>query len=217
MNLRCEAILFDMDGTLVDSTAVVERAWTWWAERHGLPLAEILQFSHGRPTRGTMEHFLPVTDVTAEAGEMERYEENRTDGIRAVPGAQVAVLEAQKGAWGVVTSAPRGLAEARLHAAGLPVPRVLVPADEIEHGKPHPEGYLKAAKQLNIEPNRCLVFEDTRPGIEAAHAADMAVIGLLTTFPQASLGCERVIRDFRDIRIEYADRIFRVDFIGSLQ
>ena len=216
MHWTCAAILFDMDGTLVDSTAVVERAWGWWAERHHLPLAEVLAFSHGRPTRGTMEHFRPGTDVRDEAAEMERYEENQTDGILAVAGARDAVLVAQYGAWGVVTSAQRVLAERRLATAGLPVPRVLVPVDEIERGKPDPEGFLKAAKLLQVAPERCVVFEDTRPGIEAAESAGMRAIGLLTTFPAETLGCEWAIRDFRDIRLEHGGAGFQI-FTGSLQ
>lgn len=208
--LRCSAILFDMDGTLVDSTAVVESAWGWWAERHRLPLLEVLAFSHGRPTIATMEHFLPGADIRAEAAEMERYEENRIDGIVAVAGAIAAVDEAQKGPWGVVTSAPRLLAERRLAAAGFPVPSVLVPADEIEKGKPDPEGYWKAAQVLNVAPSKCIVFEDTRPGIEAAQAAGMTAIGLLTTFPAEALGCVWTIRNFLDIRVERAGEEFRV-------
>lgn len=220
MHWTCAAILFDMDGTLVDSTAIVERAWGWWAGRHHLPLAEVLAFSHGRPTRGTMEHFRPGIDVRDEAAEMERYEENQTDGILAVAGAKDAVLVARQGAWGVVTSAQRLLAERRLAGAGLPVPRVLVPVDEIERGKPDPEGYLKAAKLLQVAADRCVVFEDTRPGIEAAESAGMRAIGLLTTFPAETLGCEWVIRDFRDIRLEHG-RLehgggFQI-FTGSLQ
>jgi mannitol-1-/sugar-/sorbitol-6-phosphatase len=205
-----------MDGTLVDSTAVVERAWGWWAARHHLPLAEVLAFSHGRPTRDTMEYFLPGTDVGADAAEMERYEEDQTDGILAVAGAKAAALVAQKGAWGVVTSAQRLLAERRLVTAGLPVPGVLVPVDEIERGKPDPEGYLKAAKLLQVAPGRCVVFEDTQPGIEAAKSAGMRAIGLLTTFPAAILGCEWAIRDFRDIHLEHSAAGFQIS-AGSLQ
>jgi mannitol-1-/sugar-/sorbitol-6-phosphatase len=126
------------------------------------------------------------------------------------------VTEAQKGAWAVVTSAPRLLAERRLSAAGFPLPRVLVPIDEIERGKPDPEGYLKAAKLLGIEPLDCAVFEDTRPGIEAAQAAGMTAIGLLTTFPAEALGCAWTIRDFRDIRLECAEPGFRIS-TASLQ
>lgn len=220
MQLTCAAILFDMDGTLVDSTPVVERAWGWWAERHQLPLGEILAFSHGRPTIGTMEHFLPGADVRAEAAEMEKYEEDRTDGIAAVAGAAAVVQEAQKGAWAVVTSAPRLLAERRLAVAGFPLPRVLVPVDEIKRGKPDPEGYLKAALLLGVEPADCVVFEDTRPGIESAQAAGMTAIGLLTTSPAEVLGSPWTIRDFRDIHVEHdvgrGGEGFRI-FTASLQ
>jgi len=163
-----------------------------------------------------MEHFRPGADIGAEAAEMERYEENRIDGIIAVAGAMVAVQEAQKGPWGVVTSAPRLLAERRLAAAGFPVPSVLVPVDEIERGKPDPEGYWKAAQLLNVASSKCIVFEDTRPGIEAAQAAGMTAIGLLTTFPAEALGCVWTIRNFLDIRVERAGEEFRV-FTASLQ
>ena len=221
MHWTCTALLFDMDGTLVDSTAVVERAWGWWAERHNLPLAEVLAFSHGRPTRGTMEYFLPGIDVRAEAAEMERYEENQVDGILAIAGAKDAVLVAEKGAWSVVTSAQRLLAERRLASAGLPTPRVLVPVDEIERGKPDPEGYLKAARLLQVAPDQCVVFEDTRPGVEAAEVAGMRVIGLLTTFPAETLRCEWVICDCREIRLEHGTleqgRAGFEIFTGSLQ
>jgi len=214
--LKCSTILFDMDGTLVDSTAVVESAWEWWAKRHGLPLLEVLAFSHGRPTIATMEHFRPGADIRGEAAEMDRFEENRTDGIVAVAGALGAVHEAQKGPWGVVTSAPRLLAERRLTAAGFPLPSVLVPADEIERGKPDPEGYWKAARLLNVAPSECVVFEDARPGIEAAQAAGMTAIALLTTFPADALGCVWAIRNFLDIRVERGRDGFRV-FTSPLQ
>jgi sugar-phosphatase len=163
-----------------------------------------------------MEHFLPGADVGAEAAEMERYEENQTDGILAVAGAKDAVQTARKGAWGVVTSAQRLLAERRLVTAGLPLPNVLVPVDEIARGKPDPEGYLKAAKLLQVAPDQCVVFEDTRPGIEAAESAGMRAIGLLTTFPAEALQCEWVIRDFRDIRLEHDEAGFQIH-AGSLQ
>ncbi len=163
-----------------------------------------------------MEYFLPEVDVRAEAAEMERYEENQVDGILAIRGAKDAVLVAEKGAWSVVTSAQRLLAERRLASAGLPVPRVLVPVDEIERGKPDPEGYLKAAKLLQVAPDQCVVFEDTRPGVEAAEAAGMRAVGLLTTFSAKTLRCEWVIRDFRDIRFEHSDAGFQI-FTGSLQ
>ncbi len=201
MTFTCTAVLFDMDGTLVDSTRVVERAWQWWAERHGIPLDAILAFSHGRPTVVTMEHFLPGRDHTAELDEMARFEETQLDGIFAVPGAVQVVRALQDHPWAIVTSAWRGLAEARVTAVGLPVPKVIVPVDEIRKGKPDPEGFLFAAEQLGVPPGECLVFEDTRPGIEAGINAGMQVVGILTTVPPNQLRHRPLIRDFRDVTV----------------
>ena len=140
VRMQCAASLFDMDGTIVDSTAIVERAWGWWADRHGIPLTDVLRFSHGRPTEDTMVHFLGGRDHTSELAEMLLYEEQVTEGITAVPGARDAVEAVRNGKWGVVTSAPRKLANIRLAAAGLPLPNVLVGVDEIQRGKPDPQG-----------------------------------------------------------------------------
>ncbi|MGA7409122.1 MAG: HAD-IA family hydrolase [Bryobacteraceae bacterium] len=201
MKIICKAILFDMDGTLVDSTAVVESGWGWWAKRHQIPLEEILRFSHGRPTASTFEHFLPGVDHTAELAEMLAFEETELGGIRTVPGVELVVQAAQLGAWGVVTSAPRALAVTRIVAAGLPVPAVLVPIDEIRNGKPDPEGFLLAAEKLGVNPTECLVFEDTKPGIQAGINAGMQVIGLLTTVTADDLAHRPLVRDFRDVHV----------------
>jgi sugar-phosphatase len=202
INLTCTAVLFDMDGTLVDSTNVVELAWGWWAKRHGIPLEAVLSFSHGRPTISTMEHFLPARDHTEELEEMARYEETQLEGILAVPGATQVVQALQNHPWAIVTSAWRLLAEARVTAAGLPLPKVIVPVDEIRNGKPDPEGFLEAAERLGVAPEECLVFEDTRPGIEAGLNAGMQVVALLTTVPAHHLRHRPLIRDFRDVTIQ---------------
>jgi len=143
----------------------VERAWDWWAARHEIPLKAVLSFAHGRPTIATMEHFLPARDHTKELEEMDHYEETQLQGIVAVPGATQVVQALQNHSWAIVTSAWRTLAEARVLAAGLPLPKVIVPIDEIRNGKPHPEGFLQAAERLGAAPKECIVFEDTRPGI----------------------------------------------------
>jgi sugar-phosphatase len=201
INLTCMAVLFDMDGTLVDSTRVVELAWEGWAKRHNLPLPAVLSFSHGRPTIATMEHFLPGRDHTEELDEMERHEETQLEDILAVPGAVQVVHALQNHPWAIVTSAWRTLAEARVTAAGLPLPKVVVPVDEIQNGKPDPEGFLRAAEQLGVPPEECLVFEDTRPGIEAGMKAGMQVVALRTTMPPHELAHRPLIRDFRDVTI----------------
>ena len=202
LTLTCRAVLFDMDGTLVDSTRVVERAWGWWAKRHDIPLEAVLSFSHGRPTIATMEHFLPGRDHAQELDEMGRYEETELEGIVAVPGAMQVVRALQNHPWAIVTSARRTLAQARVTAAGLPVPKIIVPADEIRNGKPHPEGFLRAAELLGVPPEECLVFEDTRPGIEAGMNAGMQVVAILTTVPSSQLRHRPLIRDFRDVAIQ---------------
>lgn len=202
VNLTCKAVLFDMDGTLVDSTRVVERAWGWWAIRHELSLEAVLSFAHGRPTVATMEHFFPKRDHTEELREMEHYEETQLEGILAVPGATQIVHALQGRPWAIVTSAWRTLAEARVAAAGLPLPEVIVPIDEIRHGKPHPEGFLFAARRLGVAPKDCLVFEDARPGIEAGMNAGMQVVALLTTAPAQHLKHHLLIRDFRDVTVQ---------------
>lgn len=201
MTLTCKAVLFDMDGTLVDSTRIVVRAWDRWARRHGIPLDALLEFSHGRPTVATMEHFLPGRDHAEALGEMARYEETEFEGIVAVPGAAHVIEALRDHPWAIVTSAWRTLAEARVAAAGLPLPPVIVPVDEIRNGKPHPEGFLRAAERLGIPAHECLVFEDTRPGIEAGVAAGMQVVGLLTTVAADRLRHRPLIRDFRDVTI----------------
>jgi sugar-phosphatase len=201
LTLTCRAVLFDMDGTLVDSTSVVERAWGWWAKQHGIPLEAVLSFSHGRPTIATMDHFLPGHSHAEELDEMARYEETDLEGILAVPGAIQIVCALHKHPWAIVTSAWRTLAEARVAAAGLPVPKVIVPVDEIRNGKPDPEGFLCAAERLGVPPEECLVFEDTRPGIEAGINAGMQVVGILTTMPANQLRHRPLIRDLRDVAI----------------
>ena len=203
VQLTCKAVLFDMDGTLVDSTRVVERAWRRWARRHGIPLETVLAFSHGRPTIATVQHFLPGQNHTEELDEMARYEETHLDGIVAVPGATEVVCALQDQPWAIVTSAWRTLAESRIIAAGLPLPKVIVPVNEIRHGKPDPEGFLQAAQRLGVPAEECLVFEDTRPGIEAGVNAGMKVVALLTTTAADHLRHRPLIRDFRDVTIRH--------------
>lgn len=212
-------MLFDMDGTLVDSSQVVEAAWRSWGARHDLPLEDVLSFSHGRPTIATLERFLPGRDHSKDLAELARFEETETEGILAVPGAAAVVhaLQTRNHPWAVVTSAWRKLAEIRILAAGLPLPRVIVPIDEIQNGKPDPEGFLHAARQLGVAPEECVVFEDTRPGISAGLNAGMQVVGLSTTYSSEQLQHELVIRDFRDVEIATEDDSLKIELRGPSQ
>jgi sugar-phosphatase len=213
VSVRAKAVLFDMDGTLVDSTQVVERAWGSWAARHNISLEDVLSFSHGRPTIATLEHFLPGRDHSEELMELAHFEETQTEGILAVPGAAnvLHALQAQSHPWAIVTSAWRKLAEIRIIAAGLPLPTVVVPIDEIRNGKPAPEGFLHAAANLGVAPEECIVFEDTRPGIEAGLTAGMQVVGLLTTCSSEQLQHWPLIFDFRDVEVQTEGGSLRIE------
>jgi sugar-phosphatase len=219
LTLQCKAVLFDMDGTLVDSTQVVELAWRQWATLHEMPIEDVLSFSHGRPTIATLEHFLPGRDHSAELEELGHFEETETDGIFAVPGAADVLrsLQNQNHPWAVITSAWRKLAEIRILAAGLPLPKVMVPIDEIQNGKPDPEGFLHAAAQLGVAPAECIVFEDTRPGIDAGLRAGMQVVGLLTTFSPQQLRHRPLVRDFRDVEIRNEGGLLKMELTEQLQ
>jgi sugar-phosphatase len=194
--IRTRAILFDMDGTLVDSTACVEHSWRTWGERHGIALADILAISHGRLTRDTIRQIAPHLDAEAETVAMENAAMTHSDGVVALRGAAELVASLRPNEWAVVTSAPRPLAEARLRFAGLPVPTCLIGSGEVRAGKPDPDGYLQAAARLALSPADCTVIEDTPAGILAARAAGMAVLAIGTTFPESELLGATWVPDF---------------------
>jgi len=183
LELAAAAALFDMDGTLVDSTAVVEAIWRDFCRDHGVDEAVLVPWSHGRRTSDTVRHFLPDVpddELGAIVAEYEIREQNTMTGIVEVPGART-LLESIELPWAVVTSAPRELAVRRMRAAGLPEAPVLVPADEIERGKPDPEGYLRAAELLGVDVRECVAFEDAEPGVLSAlgSGARVVVVGRL--------------------------------------
>ncbi|WP_205124222.1 MULTISPECIES: HAD-IA family hydrolase [Tsukamurella] len=179
------ALLFDMDGTLVDSTALVEDTWGGFAAVHGLDLTTVLAFAHGRPTAATVHHFLRDPDVAdRETARLVAHEEATTEGVREVPGARAVLGGLPPESWAVVTSASRTLARNRMRAAGLPLPGVLVSADDVVRGKPDPEGYLLAANALGVDITSAVVFEDSPAGVRAGRAsgARTVVIGALADF-----------------------------------
>jgi mannitol-1-/sugar-/sorbitol-6-phosphatase len=181
VRLRCEALLFDLDGVLVDSRAVVERTWRRWARRHDLDPAELLRVAHGRRTRETLQAVVPHLDLASEVAWLDAAELADVDGLVAVNGALRLLSALPAGAWAVVTSGGHALAERRLDAAGVPIPRVLVASEDVTLGKPAPDGYQLAAKRLGCEPASCVVFEDAPPGVAAGRAAGARVVALTTT------------------------------------
>ncbi|MGO4857012.1 HAD-IA family hydrolase [Arthrobacter sp. 2MCAF14] len=175
--LTVQAVLFDMDGTLVDSTAIVEQVWSEFAGRYGLDIEEILRTSHGVQAKDTVRRFAPAgADIDALAEELGEMERTRTDGIVALPGSAELLRSLPADAVAMVTSADRILAGVRMQAAGLEMPATTVTSEAVTRGKPDPEGYLRAAALLGAEPADVVVFEDAPAGIASARAAGMLTV-----------------------------------------
>jgi sugar-phosphatase len=183
----CQAILFDLDGVLVDSTAVAGRIWKTWAREQGLDPEYMVRFAHGRPTIETIRLVAPLLDAQYQTAIIEDREVNDVDGLKPVPGAKELMTMVSPGRYAIVTSGSRRLATARLKAAGLPVPARMIAADDITKGKPDPEPYLAGAKLVGHQPQDCMVFEDSPAGVRSAKSAGMSVLALTTTFPAAAL------------------------------
>lgn len=198
---ECGAVLFDLDGVLVDSRSCVLRHWEKWAERHNLALADIMRSAHGVRTIDTIRRVAPELDAAREAALFAAAEVADTEGVVALEGAAGLLNSLPRGAWGVVTSGSRELAMARLRTAGLPAPGVLVSGDEVVRGKPDPEGYLTGADRLGIAPDVCVAVEDAPAGIEASRAAGMAVLGISTTHSREMLHCRWVVDSLAAVRV----------------
>jgi mannitol-1-/sugar-/sorbitol-6-phosphatase len=184
----CSAILFDLDGVLVDSTRAVDREWRAWAERKGVDGDAVMAIAHGVRTIEVIRRVAPHLEAEAEVEELESREADHQEGVCVMPGAVALVRSIPEGRWGVVTSGTRLLASARLRFCGLPVPKVLVTAEEVANGKPHPEPYLKGAERLGFAPADCLVIEDAPAGIQSARAGGFKVVGITSTYAASKLG-----------------------------
>ena len=197
--------LFDMDGTLVDSSAVVEAAWGRFGAEHGFDPETILAFSHGRQTIDTVTHLMPerpYAERVALAQALVADEVDRTDGIAEIAGAAV-LLEALLAAGArvaLVTSAPRDLAINRMRAAGVPVPDVVVTAEDVEHGKPAPDCYLRGAELLGVAPSDCIAFEDADAGLASALASGAHVVVVGQHASAVTEGLDRLV-DYRRVTV----------------
>ena len=175
-HIRCQAILFDMDGILISSIDSVERSWTKWALMRGLDPASAIRMAHGRRALETVARLRPDLDAEAEFRLIEEIELNDGDGVTVLPGVLDLLASLPPHRWTVVTSATERLARLRLALAGLPVPEKLVSADSVAEGKPHPAPYLAGAALLGFQPTECVVFEDSASGVTAGIAAGCTVI-----------------------------------------
>jgi len=201
---KCAALLFDLDGVLINSTPAVSRVWRRWAIEHGFNPDEVVSRAHGRPSLTTVREYLPNADHERENREVERREIEDLEGVVPLPGAVELLRALPENRWTIVTSCTRPLAEVRIKAAGLPLPRRFITSQDIVNGKPHPEPYLKAALILGFPISECVVFEDVPAGIQSGKAAGAQVVAFRTTTDDASLrhaGADWVLRNCSEVHL----------------
>ncbi|MFF7529473.1 HAD-IA family hydrolase [Streptomyces bobili] len=209
--LTARALLLDMDGTLVNSDAVVERVWRRWADRHGLDGDDVMKVVHGRQGYASMAVLLPhrpMEQNLADNARMLAEETADLDGVVPVPGAPAFLASLRDVPHALVTSADAPLSTARMAAAGLAVPEIRVTAESVGASKPDPEGFLKGAAELGVAPADCVVFEDSGAGIAAGRAAGMRVVGV---GPRAAAHRpDVVVGDLTAVRVEVAGDVVRI-------
>ena len=203
IQIECDALLFDLDGVLIDSTVCIRRHWQRWAQQHGLDVTDIMQVAHGRRTIETIRLVAPHLCAEEEARHFAAVEVVDTQGVTTIEGASSLLDLLPTDTWAIATSGTRDVATARLKYAGLPIPSVLVTADDVIHGKPDPEPYLAAAKGLGLPAGKCVVIEDSPAGIEAACSAGMQTVALATTHAPDRLRKASVIaRHLGDVHLQ---------------
>jgi sugar-phosphatase len=198
LRFPCNAVLFDLDGVLVDSSACVERHWQRWAEEHDLDPAAILEIAHGRRTDDTIALVAPHLNAPEETARLARREATDTTGIQRIDGADNLLTRLPRDAWAVVTSGTTATALARLRQVGLPTPAVLISADDVTRGKPDPEPYRLAAERLRVAATSCVAIEDSATGVASTQAAGICVIGIgaahgRSAFNEADAAVQRLI------------------------
>jgi len=201
--ITARAILFDMDGTLVDSTSAVKRIWDRWARKHGLSFSQFEHRMHGRRAIDTMTEMSPPgVDPEQEVLLLDEEELNDTEGTVAIPGASELIASLPRGSWALVTSARPPLALARMSAAGLSMPEIVVTSTDVAQGKPHPDCYQLALERLGISAESAVVFEDAPAGLAAGRAAGCRTIALATITPSEQLGHEDWLHDLTSVVLE---------------
>jgi sugar-phosphatase len=197
------AFLFDMDGTVTNSIAATERVWTAWARRHGLDVETFLPTIHGVRAEETIRRQnLAGVDIAHEVAAVLAGEIADIDDVHPIPGAEAFLRDLPADRWAVVTSAQRDLALSRLTAAGLPIPTVLVTAEDVSRGKPAPDGYVLAAQRLGVAADACLVFEDAPAGVLAGEAAGAQVIVVTAAHRHPFETEHPTLADYSDLRVK---------------
>jgi mannitol-1-/sugar-/sorbitol-6-phosphatase len=202
--IHTAALLFDLDGVLINSTPAVARVWCRWAIEHGFKPDEVVARAHGRPSLTTVREYLPNADHETENREIERREIEDLEGVVPLPGALDLLSRLPEDRWTIVTSCTRPLAEVRIKAAGLPLPKTMITSNDITHGKPDPEPFLKGASVLGFSATECIVVEDVPAGVRAGKSAGARVIAFTTTVEESALkeaGATWILENCADIRI----------------
>ncbi len=216
---KFDAVLFDMDGTLVNSFNSIESAWQRWSEHHTFDAEAVIASMHGlRAIDAIRKHLPSLTEAQyeAEARAIDSFEIDAGIAIPEIPGAARLLRSLPANRWAITTSADRTMAKYRVTKAGLPLPTVLTAGEDVEHGKPHPAGYLLSSKLLGVPIDRCLVFEDTRVGLQAGLAAGATVVSVGNRQASNELAVKRIIQDYRNVEVEYSDSEIHV-FIEESQ
>src|SRR5215469_5882169 len=202
--IHAAALLFDLDGVLINSTPAVARVWRRWAIERGFNPDEVVARAHGRPSLTTVREYLPNSDHEAENREVERREIVDLEGVAPLPGALDLLASLPEDRWTIVTSCTRPLAEVRIKAAGLPLPRKMITSNDIQHGKPNPEPFLKGASVLGFPAQECIVVEDVPAGVRAGKSAAARVIAFTTTVQRSALkeaGADWILENCGRIRL----------------
>ena len=209
-----EAVIFDLDGTLIDSTPAVIRAWTRWSAEYGLATKDVVRH-HGVPSESVVRAVMPEDLQEAAMRRITEIELADVDDIVVLPGATEALASLAKAKNAIATSCTVPLAEARIAAAELVPPTVIVTADDVVNGKPHPEPFLHAARLLDADPRRCLVVEDAPMGLEAARAAGCFTLAVVTTTPRDALDADAIVTDLSEVRFDAKDDGIRVSLVNQ--
>jgi len=207
MTLTVSAILFDLDGVLADSSASVERAWSAWAQRVGLDPGYVYSEVHGRRAVDTIRALRPALDVDTELAFLVALETTDNHDVLPIPGVPELLSALPPDMWAVVTSGTRSVATARLVAAGIPLPQIMISGESVSRGKPDPEGYLKGAAMLGVPPGECIVVEDAPAGAAASRAAGMHLLAVTTTHAAADLEpADIIVPDLTHVSVRVIER-----------